>query len=77
MIETVLGQGEGLVSGEITPDRYVMDKNSSKLCYQKLHKQTHKFARSTDKDGVKKVRNIDRKEGPVLNEADLKVCKHN
>jgi len=50
-----------------------MDKDSSTLCYQKLHNQTHNFARSTNKDCVEKVRNIDRREGPVLNEADLKA----
>lgn len=55
MVEAVLGQGEGLVGGEITPDRYVVSKYSFKLCFQELNPQTHKFVRSSNMDGVEKV----------------------
>lgn len=36
MIEAVFGQGEGLVGGEITPDRFVLNKHSTSLCYEQL-----------------------------------------
>jgi phosphohistidine swiveling domain-containing protein len=72
MIEAVLGQGEGLVSGEITPDRYVVDKFSGKLCYQDLTKPTHKFIRAANMDGVVKVALEDSVEGPVLSQRHLK-----
>jgi phosphoenolpyruvate synthase/pyruvate phosphate dikinase len=74
MVEAVLGQGEGLVGGEITPDRYVVDKNSSKLCYQDTHTPTHKFIRSSNTGGVEKVAvDPSRVKGPVLDAAMLKV----
>ena len=76
MIEAVAGQCEGLVSGEITPDRYVMSKNSNTLCYQDLHPASHMFVRSADSEaGVEKVEIplYERREGPVLDEDDLKA----
>lgn len=73
MIEAVFGQGEGLVSGELTPDRYVLDKYSANLCYQQLTEQTHKFVRSSNVDGVVKVEIENPTDQPVLNRKDLKV----
>jgi pyruvate,water dikinase len=74
MIESVFGQGEGLVSGELTPDRYVVSKSTSKLCYQDLTPQTHKFVRSTNMDGVEKVAINRPSDEPVLNSRNLRVC---
>lgn len=51
-----------------------MDKNTTKLCYQELHKPTHKFVRSANLDGVVKIALDDSVEGPVLTPANLKVC---
>ena len=45
MIEAVLGQGEGLVGGEVTPDRFVVNKYTGKLVYQDINAQEHKFVR--------------------------------
>jgi len=45
MIESVLGQGEGLVGGEVTPDRFVVNKYTGKLVYQDINAQEHKFVR--------------------------------
>ena len=56
MVEAVLGQGEGLVSGEITPDRYVLNKHSLEVVYQQIGKKDHKFVRADNEDGVKKVK---------------------
>jgi len=73
MIEAVFGQGEGLVSGEITPDRFVLDKHSNNLCYQQLSTQTHKFVRASNMDGVVKVELSGPTDVPVLNTRELKA----
>lgn len=67
MIEAVLGQGEGLVSGDLTPDRYVMDKYSLRSCYQNIApQQTHKYAKADNQDGVEKIELKTPHEGPIL-----------
>jgi phosphoenolpyruvate synthase/pyruvate phosphate dikinase len=73
MVEAVLGQGEGLVGGEITPDRYVVGKYTSKLCFQELSPQTHKFVRSSNMDGVEKIALAEPFEGSVLSPRNIKV----
>lgn len=73
MVEAVYGQCEGLVGGEITPDRYVVDKFSTNLVYQQLHDQTQKFVRSLSTDGVVKVNLEKAIEGPVLSPSNLRV----
>ena len=56
MIEAVLGQGEGLVSGAITPARYVVDKYSTQLCYSDVPaQQTTKFVKAMNKEGVELI----------------------
>lgn len=71
MIEAVLGQGEGLVSGAITPDRFVLDKYSTRMCYSDIATQTQKYARSNNTDGVELI-DLDRpQEDPVMPESDL------
>ena len=72
MIEAVLGQGEGLVNGELTPDRYVLDKYSRRLCYQNISSpQTHKFVRADNQDGVEKVKVDPPHDGPVVHQHQL------
>jgi phosphoenolpyruvate synthase/pyruvate phosphate dikinase len=73
MIEAVYGQGEGLVSGEVTPDRYVLNKYSTKLVYQQLNKQTHKFVKAASMDGVEKVEITEQTDAPVLTTRELRV----
>ena len=73
MIEAVYGQGEGLVGGEITPDRFVLDKYSNNLCYEQLSTQTHKFVRASNMDGVAKVELTEPTDVPVLNRKQLKA----
>lgn len=73
MIEAVYGQGEGLVSGELTPDRYVVDKYSTKLVYQSVTEQTHMFVRSSNQDGVIKVAFEEPRQGPVLDSKKVRV----
>lgn len=71
MIEAVLGQGEGLVSGAITPDRFVLDKYSARLCYSDISTQTQKYIRSNNIDGVELVDLEKPQEDPVMPETDL------
>lgn len=71
MIEAVLGQGEGLVSGVITPDRYVLDKYSTRVCYSDITTQTKKYVRSNNQDGVELVDLDQPQEDPVMQEKDL------
>lgn len=73
MIEAVYGQGEGLVNGEITPDRFVLDKGSNNLCYEQLSTQTHKFVRASNTDGIIKAELSEATDVPVLNIRELKA----
>lgn len=72
MIEAVLGQGEGLVSGSITPARYVVDKYSTQLCYSDVPaQQTSKFVKANNKDGVEMITLSPPHKGSVLSQSVL------
>lgn len=73
MVEAVPGQGEGLVGGEITPDRYVVNKYTGKLVYQDISVQTHKFARSSNAEGIEKVPLPAPMQNSILSERNLKA----
>lgn len=49
VIEAIYGLGEGLVSGEITPDLYIIDKGDMTVISRKISRQERKLARN-DKD---------------------------
>jgi pyruvate,water dikinase len=49
VIEAIYGLGEGLVSGEITPDLYIIDKEDTAIVSRKISRQERKLARN-DKD---------------------------
>jgi pyruvate,water dikinase len=49
VIEAIYGLGEGLVSGEITPDLYIIDKEDTAVVSRKISRQERKLARN-DKD---------------------------
>jgi len=48
ILEAVYGLGEGLVSGKITPDRYIIDKEEIKIISKKLEEQTWKLVQGPD-----------------------------
>jgi pyruvate,water dikinase len=73
MIEAVPGQGEGLVGGEITPDRFVLNKYTGKTIYKTIETQTHKFVRANNVEGVEKIELDAPMEKSVLTPANLKV----
>ncbi|MCX6806964.1 MAG: phosphoenolpyruvate synthase [Candidatus Berkelbacteria bacterium] len=51
VIEAGYGLGEAIVSGSITPDRYLVDKKSLRIVGKEIHKQTWQ---------IKKVGNVDK-----------------
>ncbi|MDP2920606.1 MAG: phosphoenolpyruvate synthase [Dehalococcoidia bacterium] len=45
VIDAVLGLGEMLVSGDVTPDHYVVDKKSMKIAHKEIKKQEWKLVK--------------------------------
>ncbi len=50
-IEAVLGLGETIVSGDVTPDIYLVDKDSMKISKKEIAKQEWKMIRDPEKRG--------------------------
>jgi pyruvate,water dikinase len=50
-IEAVFGLGEAIVSGEITPDLYVLDKASLRILEKRVVNQERQFVRNPQADG--------------------------
>jgi len=46
IIEAVYGLGEAIVSGEVTPDLYIVDKKTTKIVSKKLARQEHQLVRN-------------------------------
>jgi len=46
IIEAVHGLGEAIVSGEVTPDLYIVDKKTTKIVSKKLARQEHQLVRN-------------------------------
>lgn len=49
VVEAVLGLGEAIVSGEVTPDRYLIDKKEMKILERSFGAQEWKLVRNTDR----------------------------
>jgi pyruvate,water dikinase len=45
-VEAIVGLGEGLVSGEISPDMYIVDKESMKIVEKRVAEQDRKLSRT-------------------------------
>ena len=50
VIEAIYGLGEGLVSGEVTPDLYIIDKDTMAILSRKISYQEQKLTRDTTSD---------------------------
>ncbi len=50
VIEAVWGLGEAIVSGEVTPDLYIVDKNGSKITTRKIARQDQQLVRNPKAD---------------------------
>ena len=48
LIEAIYGLGEGLVSGEVTPDLYIVDKEEVSIISKRLSRQKYLLARNMD-----------------------------
>jgi pyruvate,water dikinase len=47
LIEAICGLGEAIVSGDVTPDQYLLDKNGIRIIDKKIHKQEWQLVRNT------------------------------
>lgn len=50
VIEAIYGLGEGLVSGEVTPDLYIIDKSTMSVISRKVSHQVQKLTRDTSSE---------------------------
>jgi pyruvate,water dikinase len=77
VIEAVYGLGEAVVSGEITPDMYTVDKRDFTILDKVIVKQEKKLVRNPEKVGSIEVRDIwvpvpeDEQEKQKLPDADI------
>ena len=53
VIEAIYGLGEGLVSGEITPDLYIIDKEGMEIISKRISRQEQKLMRNPEGDNQK------------------------
>ena len=72
-IDAAWGFGEGVVSGEITPDNYLVDKVLYEISRRAVSNKEHEY-RLTDHDTVEKVEvDPDRATAPCLTDAQIKT----
>jgi pyruvate,water dikinase len=48
LIEAIFGLGEAIVSGEVTPDQYLLDKNGTKIIDKRVRKQEWQLSKNTN-----------------------------
>ncbi|MEH7223616.1 PEP/pyruvate-binding domain-containing protein [Bacillus sp. JJ1566] len=70
IIEACWGLGEALVSGEVTPDQYIIEKQSNKLLMANVLPKTHMIVRSENEVEQKPVP-PDKVRAQVLNSIEL------
>ena len=72
-IDSAWGFGEGVVSGEVTPDYFLIDKVLFEIGKRNISPKNHEF-RLTDHDTVEKVEtDEDRATAPSLTDAQIKA----
>jgi pyruvate,water dikinase len=75
-IDSAWGFGEGVVSGEITPDNFLIDKVLFEIGRRNISKKAHEF-RLSDHDSVEKVEtDEERATSPSLTDAQIKAIAH-
>jgi pyruvate,water dikinase len=77
VIEAVFGLGEGIVSGMITPDHYVVDRESSRLVDEWIAVQTTAVMSDPENGGTREIE-LDREQGSarVLGVTELEGLHH-
>ena len=73
IIEAGFGLGEAIVSGQITPDSYVVDKKSKRIADKNIHTQAKGIYRA--KNGGTEWRNISAKTGGKQALSDKKIIE--
>ena len=48
LIEAIFGLGEAIVSGDVTPDQYLLDKNGIRIIDKKIHKQEWQLMKNAE-----------------------------
>jgi pyruvate,water dikinase len=48
LIEAIFGLGEAIVSGDVTPDQYLLDKNTIRIIDKKIHSQEWQLVKNTN-----------------------------
>ena len=72
-IDAAWGFGEGVVSGEVTPDNFLVDKVMLEVSKREISNKAHEY-RLTDHDTVEKVEtDQERAETPCLTDPQLKA----
>jgi pyruvate,water dikinase len=72
VIEAVFGLGEGIVSGLITPDHYVIDRNTGALVREFVATQPEAFVCNREAGGTSRVAlSLEEGSGRVLNDRQL------
>jgi len=72
VIEAVFGLGEGIVSGAIAPDQYIVDRNNFEIISRKLMKQDWYFTRNSAGETIKMGVHPSRRAYPVLSDNEIK-----
>jgi len=76
VIEAVFGLGEAIVSGEVTPDLFIIDKNELRIISKKVNKQEWQLVKNPDiSNGVKNIKQpipIDQQKAPKLTEDEIR-----
>ena len=73
VIEAIYGLGEGLVSGEVTPDLYIIDKNTLAVISRKISHQEKKLSRDVASDTGNTWQTVAtaNQEKPKISDADI------
>ena len=72
-VDAAWGFGEGVVSGEVTPDNFLVDKVMLAVSKREISHKAHEY-RLTDHDSVEKAEvDADRADAPCLTDAQLKA----
>ncbi|MBU2590147.1 MAG: phosphoenolpyruvate synthase [Nanoarchaeota archaeon] len=71
MIEAGYGLGETVVSGSISPDQYIVDKNSNEVKSAKVNKQTWMLVRSEEGKNIKKDVPQEKQEAQILSNYEI------
>ena len=73
IIEAAWGLGEAVVSGAVSPDEYIINKDTGEITQKRIKKQTWGFFRGPEGKSVKKDIPKDKQEIQVLSERELTV----